>query len=151
MGAGAEGRRHPRAVKGSHMMTLSHPVRLARTALLAIAVIGSLGVSARADGEAKLLAPSGTLRVGIYPGSPTSMVTDAGGKPHGLSYDLGGELAKRLGVPIDYVRFQRVADIVTAIHERQIDFTVTNATPARANDVSFSQPCWRSSSAISSQ
>ena len=122
------------------MMTFSHPVRLARTALLAIAVIGSLGVSARADGEAKLLAPSGTLRVGIYPGSPTSMVTDAAGKPHGLAYDLGGELAKRLGVAIDYVRFQRVADIVTAIHDGQIDFTVTNATPARANEVSFSQP-----------
>lgn len=114
--------------------------RLARTALLAIAVTVLLGAPARADGEAKLLAPSGTLRVGIYPGSPTSMVTDAAGKPHGLAYDLGGELAKRLGVGIDYVRFQRVADIVTAIHDGQVDFTVTNATPARANDVSFSQP-----------
>lgn len=114
--------------------------RLARTALLAIAVTVLLGAPARADGEATLLAPSGTLRVGIYPGSPTSMVTDAAGKPHGLAYDLGGELAKRLGVGIDYVRFQRVADIVTAIHDGQVDFTVTNATPARANDVSFSQP-----------
>jgi polar amino acid transport system substrate-binding protein len=114
--------------------------RLARTALLAVAIIGLLGAPVRADGEAKLLAPSGTLRVGIYPGSPTSMVTDAAGKPHGLAYDLGGELAKRLGVGIDYVRFQRVADIVTAIHDGQVDFTVTNATPARANEVSFSQP-----------
>ena len=114
--------------------------RSARAALLAAAIIGLLSAPARADGEAKLLAPSGTLRVGIYPGSPTSMVTDAGGKPHGLAYDLGGELARRLGVGVDYVRFQRVADIVTAIHDGQVDFTVTNATPARANDVSFSQP-----------
>jgi polar amino acid transport system substrate-binding protein len=121
-------------------MPLSQPNRLARTALLAVAVIGLFGSPVRADGEAKQLAPTGTLRVGIYPGSPTSMVTDASGKPHGLSYDLGGELAKRLGVPIDYVRFQRVADIITAIHDGQIDFTVTNATPARANEVSFSQP-----------
>ncbi|MHC2620147.1 polar amino acid transport system substrate-binding protein [Bradyrhizobium huanghuaihaiense] len=113
---------------------------LARAALLAVAVISLHGAPVRADGEAKLLAPSGTLRVGIYPGSPTSMVTDATGKPHGLAYDLGGELAKRLGVGIDYVRFQRVADIVTAIHDGQVDFTVTNATPARANEVSFSQP-----------
>lgn len=113
---------------------------LARVALLAVAIIGLLSAPARADGEAKLLAPSGTLRVGIYPGSPTSMVNDAAGKPHGLAYDLGGELAKRLGVGIDYVRFQRVADIVTAIHDGQVDFTVTNATPARANEVSFSQP-----------
>ena len=115
-------------------------VRFARTALLAAAIIGLIGAPARADGEAKLLAPSGALRVGIYPGSPTSMVTDASGKPHGLAYDLGGELAKRLGVSVDYVRFQRVADIVTAIHDGQVDFTVTNATPARANEVSFSQP-----------
>lgn len=114
--------------------------RLAQTALLAAAIIGLLSASARADGEAKLLAPSGTLRVGIYPGSPTSMVTDAAGKPHGLAYDLGGELAKRLGVGVDYIRFQRVADIVTAIRDGQVDFTVTNATPARANEVSFSQP-----------
>ncbi|WP_262048436.1 ABC transporter substrate-binding protein [Bradyrhizobium sp. Bra78] len=114
--------------------------RLVRAVLLAFAVIGLPGAPACADGEAKLLAPSGILRVGIYPGSPTSMVSDAAGKPHGLAYDLGGELAKRLGVHVDYVRFQRVADIVTAIHDRQVDFTVTNATPARANDVSFSQP-----------
>ncbi|UWU73715.1 ABC transporter substrate-binding protein [Bradyrhizobium huanghuaihaiense] len=119
------------------MRTSGH---ITRSALLAVAVISLLGAPARADGEAKLLAPSGTLRVGIYPGSPTSMVTDPAGKPHGLAYDLGGELAKRLGVGIDYVRFQRVADIVTAVHDGQVDFTVTNATPARANEVSFSQP-----------
>ncbi|MDH6258603.1 ABC transporter substrate-binding protein [Bradyrhizobium sp. BR13661] len=113
---------------------------LSLTALLAAVIVSLLGTPARADGEAKLLAPSGALRVGIYPGSPTSMVTDVDGKPHGLAYDLGAELAKRLGVPVDYVRFQRVADIVTAIHEGQVDFTVTNATPARANEVSFSQP-----------
>jgi len=109
-------------------------------ALLAAAIISLVGAPARADGEARLLAPSGTLRVGIYPGSPTSMVTDAAGKPHGLAYDLGAALAKRLGVTVDYIRFQRVADIVTAIHDGQVDFTVTNATPARANEVSFSQP-----------
>lgn len=113
---------------------------LARAALLAVAFISLIVAPARADGEAKLLAPSGTLRVGIYPGSPTSMVTDAAGKPHGLAYDLGGELAKRLGVGVDYVKFQRVADIVTAIHDGQVDFTVTNATPARANEVSFTKP-----------
>ena len=112
----------------------------ALAALLAFATVGLSGSFAKADGEARLLAPSGTLRVGIYPGSPTSMVTDAAGKPHGLAYDLGGELAKRLGVGVDYVRFERVADIVTAIHDGRVDFTVTNATPARASEVSFSQP-----------
>jgi polar amino acid transport system substrate-binding protein len=105
--------------------------RLARTALLAVIAAGLACATARADGEAQILAPFGTLRVGIYQGSPTSMISDAGGKRHRLSYDLGAELGKRLGVPVDYVRYQRVADIVTAIKDGQVDFTVTNATPAR--------------------
>ncbi len=75
------------------------------------------------------------MRVGIYPGSPTSMVSDAAGKPHGLdlrSWRRAGQATWRS--PIDYVRFQRVADIVAAIRDGQVDFTVTNATPARANE-----------------
>lgn len=116
------------------------PGHLLRIALLACTLTGLAGGPVRADGEARLFAPSGTLRVGIYPGSPTSMVSDAAGKPHGLAYDLGGELAKRLGVGVDYVRFERVADIVAAVHDGKVDFTVTNATPARAGEVSFSRP-----------
>jgi polar amino acid transport system substrate-binding protein len=115
---------------------------LARSALLAcIAVAATGALSANAGTETELLAPSGRLRVGVYPGSPTSMVIDPATKqPHGLAYDLGGELAKRLTVPAEYITFQRVADIVNAIKNGEIDFTVTNATAARANDVSFSPP-----------
>ena len=58
-------------------------------------------VATRADTVSELLAPTGHLRVGVYPGSPTSMVVDpASGQTHGLAHDLGGELAKRLKVPI---------------------------------------------------
>jgi polar amino acid transport system substrate-binding protein len=56
---------------------------------------------------------------------------------HGVPYDLGAEFARR---PVEYVTFQRVADVVSAIKNGEVDFTVTNATPARANDVSFSPP-----------
>jgi polar amino acid transport system substrate-binding protein len=112
--------------------------RLAAGACFACIVM--LGMpAAQAGAEQALLAPSGHLRVGVYAGSPTSMVTDPKtGQIHGLSYDLGGELAKRLNVPVEYVTFQRIADVVEAIKNGQVDFTITNATPARANDVSFS-------------
>jgi polar amino acid transport system substrate-binding protein len=96
--------------------------------------------SAGADGDRQLLAPTGHLRVGVYAGSPTSMVTDAAGQTHGLSYDLGREFATRLSVPVEYVTFPRVVDVLGAMKNGQVDFTITNATPARANDVSFSQP-----------
>src|SRR5713101_3247902 len=111
----------------------------ARSALLAcIAMTAVDGLSADAGTLKGLLAPTGSLRVGVYPGSPTSMVVDPASKQnHGLTYDLGQEFAKRLKVPAEYVTFQRVADIISAMKNGEIDFTVTNATPARANDVSF--------------
>src|SRR5258707_1648559 len=115
---------------------------LARSALLACIAFSAMGsLPAKAGTDSALLAPTGRLRVGVYPGSPTSMVVDPATKQtHGLAYDLGREFAKRLNVPWEYVTFQRVADIVTAIKNGEVDFTVTNATPARANDVAFSPP-----------
>jgi polar amino acid transport system substrate-binding protein len=95
---------------------------------------------ANAGGAKDAMAPTGRLRVGVYQGSPTSMVTDPKtGQTHGLTYDLGREFAKRLGVPVEYLTFPRIADVVAAIKNGQVDFTLTNATPARAQDVDFSQ------------
>jgi polar amino acid transport system substrate-binding protein len=96
--------------------------------------------SSHAADEKDVLAPTGHLRVGVYAGSPTSLVTDPNTKQaHGVTYDLGKEFAARLNVPVEYLQFQRIADVIDAIKDGKVDFTVTNATPARANDVSFSQ------------
>ena len=85
------------------------------------------------------LAPTGKLRVGAYPGSPLSMVRDQKtGETHGLSVDLGKVLAQRLGVPFELVSYQRIADVLDAMKAGALDFTVSNATPARAQDVAFS-------------
>ena len=49
---------------------------LARNAVLASIAMAALGaLPAKAD-EKGLLAPTGRLRVGVYPGSPTSMIVD---------------------------------------------------------------------------
>jgi polar amino acid transport system substrate-binding protein len=88
----------------------------------------------------KVLAPTGRLRVGAFPGSPLSMATDGKtGEIHGLSIDLGKELAKRLGVPFEQVGYQRIAEVLAAMKAQDVDFTISNATPARAVDVDFSQ------------
>lgn len=87
------------------------------------------------------LAPTGTLRVGVYPGSPTSLVKDAAsGEACGVTVDIGKELARRLGVPYEQVEFPRVAAVLEAMRTEQVDFTVTNASPARAIDVNFTTP-----------
>src|SRR5665213_722485 len=115
--------------------------RLASAMLFACMMIGALGtVRANASDEQQLLAPTGQLRIGVYQGSPTSMVTDATGQTHGLTYDLGREFAARLNVPAEYVTFPRIADVIDAMKQEKVDFTITNATPARAKDLSFSEP-----------
>ncbi len=92
----------------------------------------------RARAEA---APSGALRVGIFEGSPLSLVTDrVSGEKRGLGYDLGAEFARRLNVRVDYVSFQRIAEVIAEMKEGRVDFALSNATPARAVDVDFSQP-----------
>ena len=88
----------------------------------------------------EVLAPKGKLRVGAFAGSPLSMARDRNtGEMHGLSIDLGRELAKRLDVPFEQVSYQRIAEVIEAMKAGDVDFTVSNATPARAADVSFSQ------------
>ncbi len=87
------------------------------------------------------LAPSGKLRVGVYPGSPFSMVRDpVSGEMIGIAVELGKELAMRLGVPYQQVEFRSPAEIYEALKAGQIDMTIANATPARADQFSWSPP-----------
>src|ERR1700692_3868332 len=61
------------------------------------------------------------------------------GEMHGSGFDLGKELAKRLGVPFEPVDFQRIAEVIEAMKAGDVDFTISNATPARAAHAAFSQ------------
>jgi polar amino acid transport system substrate-binding protein len=52
----------------------------------------------------KELAPSGTLRVGLNYGNFLLVLKDsADGSPNGIAPDLGRELGKRLGAPVEFV------------------------------------------------
>ena len=87
------------------------------------------------------LAPTGTLRVAVYAGSPTSMVTDARtGAPVGVAVELGQAMAQRLQVPFELKVFQRVAEVLDALKTGQADFTFTNATAERAQVLDFTAP-----------
>jgi polar amino acid transport system substrate-binding protein len=88
----------------------------------------------------EILAPKGRLRVGAFPGSPLSMARDSKtGEIHGLCIDLGKDMAKRLEVAFEQVNYQRIADVLEGMKAGDVDFTLSNATPARAVDVAFSQ------------
>ncbi len=110
-------------------------------AMMATALISGCVSTGVTPEVRQALAPTGELRVGVYPGSPTSMIRDpATGEVKGVSIDLGKELAARLEVPFKIVQFERVAQVVEALRMGVVDFTVTNATEARAKDMDFSAP-----------
>lgn len=88
------------------------------------------------------LAPTGTLRIGVYRGSPTSLVMQ-GGRPAGIAHDLGQALGRELGVPVQVVEHARIAQVLEALKAAQVDFTFTNATEARAREVDFTTPLVR--------
>ena len=109
--------------------------------VLGAALAGCATTSAPAPEVRQALAPTGALRVAVYAGSPTSMVRATGsGEMRGVSVDIGRELARCIGVPAEIVVFQRVAEVVDALKNGRADFTITNAAPARAQDVDFTQP-----------
>lgn len=87
------------------------------------------------------LAPTGKLRVGVYPGSPFSMIRDpASGETKGVTVEIGRELARRLGVAYEPVEYGRVAEVLAALKAGQVDVTLANATPARAPDFEWTAP-----------
>ena len=100
-----------------------------------------LALSASEIAQARqALAPSGSLRVGVYPGSPTSLVINPQtGERAGVALSLGQSMGHQLGVPVQVVEFARVAEIISAIQRGEVDMTFTNASPARARDVDFSR------------
>jgi len=88
----------------------------------------------------RVLAPSGALRVGVYAGSPTSLVRGPDGVDRGVTAELGRVLAQRLGVAVEQVELARVSLVIDALQAGTLDFTVTNATAQRAERIDFTSP-----------
>ncbi len=87
------------------------------------------------------LAPAGRLRVGVYAGSPYSLVRDpVSGEMKGIAVELGKALATRLDVPYEQVEFGRPAEIYEALKAGRIDITIVNQTPARVEEFAWSPP-----------
>src|SRR5574341_954931 len=84
------------------------------------------------------LAPTGKLRVGINHGNfllvtPGSSETD----PRGVAPDLGRELGRRLGVPVQFVSFDTAGKLSGAVRTGAWDVAFLGAEPQRAGDIAF--------------
>jgi polar amino acid transport system substrate-binding protein len=85
-----------------------------------------------------ILAPSGKLRVGLYTGSPQSlMLGPTPQENYGIGYELGREFARYLGLPFEPVVFQKNGDILTAAKRCLVDLALVNATRERAEYLDF--------------
>jgi polar amino acid transport system substrate-binding protein len=107
-------------------------------AVLALGACASLATTPE-SGVREALAPSGKLRVGLYPGTPTSFVSDPdSNNPRGVGHDLGRVLAQRLDVPFEPVVLATNGEVLAALKAGIIDLAFTNATAERAKEMDFS-------------
>jgi polar amino acid transport system substrate-binding protein len=85
------------------------------------------------------LAPSGTMRVGLNYQNFLLILKDApDGTPQGIAPDLARELARRAGVPIEYVKFESAGKTAEGVREGLWDVAFIGAEPQRANEIAFS-------------
>jgi polar amino acid transport system substrate-binding protein len=87
------------------------------------------------------LAPGGKLRVGLLVRNPVFVSKDGtAGDMQGIAVDLGRELAKRLGVAFEPVRYQAIEAMLAGAKGREWDVAFLGFDPARTADMDFSAP-----------
>ena len=108
-------------------------------ALLALLLIGCAGISTGPTPEVRqALAPTGKLRVGLQMATPHNVVQDsASGAMKGVAFDLGQELARRIGVPFEPVLYPSVGALLDGGKSGAWDVAFVGFSPARAKEWDF--------------
>ncbi|CAN7488040.1 transporter substrate-binding domain-containing protein [Variovorax sp. LjRoot290] len=111
------------------------------TAILGLLLTGCAGISTAPTAEARqALAPTGKLRVGLLLDSPTHVIKDpASGEMKGIGFDLGKELARRMGVPFDPVLYPSIPALLDSGKSGAWDVTFIGFTLGRAKDFDFAK------------
>jgi polar amino acid transport system substrate-binding protein len=86
------------------------------------------------------LAPSGKLRAAINFGNQVLAQRGVGGEPQGVSADLSRELARRLGVPLEFVTFEAAGKVFQAAKTGTWDIAFVAIEPVRAAEIEFTAP-----------
>jgi polar amino acid transport system substrate-binding protein len=84
------------------------------------------------------LAPSGKLRIGLnYSNFLLVLGDDPKGEPRGIAPDLGRELARRTGLPFEFIKFDAAGKLFDAVKAAACDVGFLGAEPQRASEVEF--------------
>src|SRR5687767_6973635 len=91
------------------------------------------------ENERQALAPTGKLRIGLLADNPVTATRDpASGEMKGVAIDLGRELARRIGVPLEVVTYPTVVALIDSEKSGQWDITFIGINPERAKSIDFS-------------
>jgi polar amino acid transport system substrate-binding protein len=109
------------------------------TAAVALLLVGGHRVVAAQAGDVRqALAPTGKLRVALQLGNPLNAVRDpVSGEMRGIAFDLGSELARRIGVPLEPVVYPSVGALLEGGRSGAFDLMHVGFTPERAKEFDF--------------
>ena len=101
---------------------------------------GCAGIRYRPDiGSATGFGSNGKLRVGLQLGNPLNVVQDsASGEMKGVAFDLGKELARRIGFPFEPVMYPSVGALLDGGKSGAWDVAFVGFSPEREKEWDFS-------------
>ncbi len=114
-------------------------IRLATMSLAAL-MLCSCATTPQAPSAARSeLAPTGKLRVGINVQNFLLVNKErSGGQYSGIAVDLGRELGRRLGVPVELIAFETAGKLADAVKAGAWDVAFLGNEPTRASEIAFS-------------
>jgi polar amino acid transport system substrate-binding protein len=113
---------------------------LLAAAILAFAQTQKAPAMAPSPDVVKDLVPTGKLRAAINYGNTVLVQRSASGELSGITVDLSRELAKRLGVPVEFTPFDGAGKSFAAVKAGDLDVGFFAIEPVRAAEIAFTSP-----------
>ena len=114
---------------------------IAAAAVCLITLPSSAQETKPSDEVRRLMAPTGQIRIGLYAGNPSSLLESSSGFRTGVGFELGLALSRSLDMSIEPVLYPNNGAVLEGLRAGKVDVVFTNATPARAKEIDFAQPC----------
>jgi polar amino acid transport system substrate-binding protein len=109
---------------------------------LVVVALGACSTAFEPPGSAERreLAPTGTLRFGVVAGVARTeffVVTKTDGEPEGVTADLARELARRLGVPVEFTLARSSAELTALLIGGKLDAAIMPPDQQRLERLDF--------------
>jgi polar amino acid transport system substrate-binding protein len=108
--------------------------------ILLCATFPAFAQSAPSPDVLRNLAPTGKLRAAINFGNGVLAQKGPNDEPRGVSAELAAALAKRLGVPVEFVIYPAAGKVFAGAKDNAWDIAFIAIEPVRAAEVDFSPP-----------